>query len=88
LNIYLESWFLNVKETLMNKVIQVKLKIDGMSCQHCVMRIQKALQKVPGVSSVKVDLAKEEAEVTTDRAVQVQDLISAVVDAGYEARVI
>lgn len=59
-----------------------------MSCQHCVTRVQKALQNVPGVMSVKVDLKKGEAEVTVKDDVLSQDLISAVENAGYEARVI
>ena len=66
----------------------IKLTIEGMSCQHCVTRVQKALQNVPGVMSVKVDLKKGEAEVTVKDDVLSQDLISAVENAGYEARVI
>jgi len=50
--------------------------------------VQKALQNVPGVMSVKVDLKKGEAEVTVKDDVLSQDLISAVENAGYEARVI
>ena len=64
----------------------MKLKIDGMSCQHCVMRVQKALHKVPGVTAVKVDLQKGEAEVTIIGDVHIHDLITSVVNAGYEAR--
>ncbi|NLJ49961.1 MAG: heavy-metal-associated domain-containing protein, partial [Candidatus Atribacteria bacterium] len=30
-------------------MFRMKIKIEGMTCQHCVMRIQKALQEVPGV---------------------------------------
>ncbi len=60
---------------------QTILKIEGMTCNHCKMRAEKALQGVSGVESVKVDLASKEAVVTGDaeRANQVK----AVVDAGY-----
>lgn len=37
------------------------LKIEGMSCNHCVMAATKALGKIDGISDVNVDLAKGEA---------------------------
>ncbi|MEI6156760.1 MAG: cation transporter [Atribacterota bacterium] len=64
----------------------MKLKIKGMSCQHCVMRVQKALEKVPGVVSVKVNLTKGEAEINTQDTVSSQELLAAVEKAGYEAQ--
>ena len=42
-------------------------KIAGMTCTSCQAKIQNALQNISGVSSVKVDLEKEEAEVTMDK---------------------
>lgn len=40
---------------------QVILKIEGMSCNGCRGKVQRALQEIPGVASVDVDLAKKEA---------------------------
>lgn len=62
----------------MRKII---LKVEGMTCNHCKMRAEKALQAVSGVESVKVDLSAKEAIVTgeAERA----SLVKAVVDAGY-----
>ena len=37
------------------------IKIKGMSCQHCVKSTQQALEKIPGISEVRVDLEKGEA---------------------------
>ncbi len=37
------------------------IKIKGMSCQHCVASTTKALEAVPGISAVEVDLDKGEA---------------------------
>ncbi|MGB5233404.1 MAG: cation transporter, partial [Desulfoprunum sp.] len=31
------------------------IKIKGMSCQHCVAAVTKALSELPGISNVKVD---------------------------------
>ena len=36
------------------------LKVKGMSCQHCVMSITKALSQLEGIKNVQVDLAKGE----------------------------
>ncbi len=61
------------------------LKIQGMTCNHCVMRVAKALKAVPGVQDAKVDLQKAEAAVTYDDAKVTMDILSAaVVDAGYK----
>ncbi len=60
-------------------------KIQGMTCNHCVMRVAKALKAVPGVQDAQVDLKKSEAVVTYDEAsVTKEKLSSAVVDAGYK----
>ncbi len=62
------------------------LKIQGMTCNHCVMRVAKALKAVPGVQDAKVDLQKAEASVTYDDTRATKDKLSAaVVDAGYKA---
>ncbi|WP_272947444.1 heavy metal translocating P-type ATPase [Variovorax sp. JS1663] len=62
------------------------LQIEGMTCASCVMRVEKALAKVPGVASATVNLATEKAEIRlADRALDVQSLIAAVQKAGYEA---
>ena len=37
------------------------VKIKGMSCQHCVASTKEALEKLPGVTDVTVDLDKGEA---------------------------
>ena len=61
------------------------LKIQGMTCNHCVMRVAKALKAVPGVQDAKVDLQKAEAAVTYDEVkVAPEKLSVAVVDAGYK----
>ncbi|MFZ9509897.1 MAG: heavy metal translocating P-type ATPase, partial [Burkholderiaceae bacterium] len=66
-----------------------------MTCASCVSRVERALQKVPGVDAATVNLATESARVTVagaavptagDRA-RVEALIKrAVRDAGYEPR--
>lgn len=61
------------------------LKIQGMTCNHCVMRVAKALKAVTGVADAKVDLQKGEAVVTYDDSkVKPENLSLAVVEAGYK----
>ena len=61
---------------------QTVLKIEGMTCMHCKMSVEKALKSVPGVENAQVDLGKKEAVVTgaADRSA----LAKAVEEAGYQ----
>ncbi|MGO1059653.1 copper chaperone CopZ [Planococcus sp. FY231025] len=42
------------------------LKVEGMSCGHCVKSVESSVGKLQGVESVKVDLAKGEVAVDFD----------------------
>lgn len=60
------------------------LKIDGMSCDHCVMSVRKALDGVDGVHVE--DVAIGSASVEFDSAVtSTEDIVGAIGDAGYAA---
>ncbi len=62
------------------------LKVDGMSCGHCVNRIDQALKGVPGVESVQVVLDAGQASVTGEN-LDPAALVKAVEEAGYKAAV-
>ncbi|ACC73432.1 heavy metal translocating P-type ATPase [Paraburkholderia phymatum] len=62
-----------------------ELAIGGMTCAACSGRVEKALARIPGVTSAAVNLATEKATVTTNGAVGVDQLIAAVTKAGYQA---
>jgi len=59
------------------------LKIVGMSCQHCVRAVTKALEGIEGVENVTVSLAKGEASFEERRPVDDETLREAVTRAGY-----
>lgn len=59
------------------------LKVEGMSCKHCVMHVKEALLAVEGVNDVSIDLAKGQALVKAKTAVDDASLKSAVEEAGY-----
>lgn len=46
---------------------EIELKVKGMSCAHCEMRVKKALETVDGVKKVKVDHKKGRAWVTFEK---------------------
>jgi len=58
------------------------LNVQGMSCQHCVAAVKKALSAVPGVTSVEVDLDKE--TVTVGGIADAEEVKAAIEDAGYD----
>ncbi|MBV4413904.1 copper-exporting P-type ATPase CopA [Enterobacteriaceae bacterium YMB-R22] len=63
-----------------------QLLIGGMSCASCVTRVQNALQRVPGVSQARVNLAERTALVTGSAPASA--LVKSVEDAGYSAEAI
>ncbi len=63
----------------------VELSVKGMMCPHCVARVKKALEAVPGVESAEVDLEREAARVKCGAGTSRETLVKAVADAGYEA---
>ncbi|MGK2899561.1 MAG: heavy metal translocating P-type ATPase [Burkholderiaceae bacterium] len=62
----------------------ITLLITGMTCASCVMRVEKTLKAVPGVTEASVNLATEEASVRADPSVSVGTLSAAVRKAGYD----
>lgn len=71
------------EETMSNNIT---LKIDGMTCGHCVSSITEELNEVPGVSNVQVTLAAggtSTAVITTNSAIESSVLEAAVTEAGY-----
>ena len=63
----------------------VELTIEGMSCEHCVARVQKALAGVEGVTAAEVTLEPGSATVRGED-LNVADLVEAVDRVGYTAR--
>ncbi len=50
------------------------LKIQGMSCNHCVMAVTKALNGIDGVKDVNVDLEKGEATFNREDSVDLDQV--------------
>ena len=64
-----------------------KLKINGMSCEHCVRAVSGALQEVPGVEAV-VEVSLDRGEALIDGSAETALLIEAVEAEGYRAEAV
>lgn len=65
---------------------RLELKIDGMSCSHCIKAVQGALEGLPGVTVKDVEVGRAEVEVAEDGPVT-DRILQAVADQGYLVRV-
>ena len=70
------------QEQSMEKVIG----IDGMSCQHCVKSVTKALNAIAGCQVIEVSLELKQAKVKVEPQVSDEMLKQAIVDDGFECR--
>ena len=59
------------------------IKISGMSCQHCVMAVTKALGGIDGIKDVQVDLQKGEASFTEEKSIDRALIRERIVKAGF-----
>jgi len=66
---------------------ELNIRIEGMTCQHCSMKVKKVIQDIKGVKRAEVDLEGKMAKVTLvkDNAVSVDKIISTINNAGYQA---
>lgn len=65
-----------------------QLSISGMSCGHCVKRVEKALSDLEGVTSVVVNLEANNAVVDCTETIADVVFIEALDDAGYDVEAI
>jgi copper chaperone CopZ len=61
-----------------------ELKVEGMSCGHCEMAVNKALMAIEGVVSVKADHKAGKVLVELSKEVEEALLEAAVIKAGYK----
>ncbi len=64
---------------------RVRLNVGGMTCASCAARVQRVLEKKPGVSSASVSFAAGQAIVTTTEGTSPDELVEAITKIGYSA---
>ena len=60
------------------------IKVDGMHCNHCKMRVEKALKALNGVTSAVVNLEAKTAEIESGSEIDDKVIEAAVDDAGFK----
>jgi len=60
------------------------IKISGMSCEHCVKAVTRALMDVDGIENISVSLEKNEAVFEETGPVDYDEVKRKIEDAGYE----
>ncbi len=60
----------------------IRFDVKGMTCNHCVQAVTRAIREVDGRADVSVDLARGEVRVDTQSPAE--PLAAAIEDAGYE----
>ena len=65
-------------------IMKIEIKIEGMMCPHCEAHVKKALLGVNGVISAEVSHTEKRAVVNAEDFVKIDDLNTAVVNAGYK----
>lgn len=58
-----------------------ELQVEGMSCNHCINAVTKAVQEVD--AGAKVDIVLAEQKVSIASSADLQRIKSAVEEAGY-----
>jgi copper chaperone CopZ len=61
-------------------MISIRMKVDGMTCGHCVARVQDAIRALPGVRSFEVSVGEVELWADPGRVTpaQVSDALEAL----------
>ncbi len=64
---------------------ELTVNINGMTCQHCVMRVKKAIDSLNGVNSSEVDLGKAVLNIDESKVTK-EAVEKAVIEAGYSVK--
>jgi copper chaperone CopZ len=63
--------------------MQYRLKIEGMSCEHCVRAVTQALQSIDGIEDVSVSLEDKQAVFSAPEELDMERVKKAVQEEGY-----
>ena len=63
---------------------KIKMEVGGMTCEHCVARVNKFVKSVNGVTDVNTSLKENTSYITAKDDTPVESVKSAVEEAGYK----
>ncbi len=64
----------------------IKLRVTGMTCEHCEKAVSNALSDVAGVDKV-VGVSREREEAIVEGDAETEALLAAVREEGYEVQI-
>ena len=65
------------------------MKIDGMTCQHCVKTVTETVTMIIGVERVEVNLEEKNAIIEYEESqVQLEKISKQIIEAGFEVDVV
>ena len=65
--------------------MQKVLKVEGMTCQHCIQTVTETVGKMTGVEKVVVSLEQKEVTIDFDELqTQTEAICAQIVEAGFE----
>ena len=66
-------------------MMQKVLKVEGMTCQHCIQTVTETVGKIKGVEQVDISLEQKEVTIDFDELRTQTEVISAqIIEAGFE----
>ena len=66
-------------------MIQESLKVEGMTCQHCVETITEALGTIFGTNKIVVDLNKKEVKIDyNEEMTNLKEISDKIIEMGFE----
>jgi copper ion binding protein len=66
------------------EVMKKVIKVEGMSCDHCVKRITNAINEIEGAKCLNISLGHKTVEVQCDNEDTLSKIEASITDAGYE----
>ena len=68
------------------KIYEKNVYIEGMSCNHCKMSVEKALKGIDGVENVAVKLDDKKASITSTKSINNDEIKKVIEDIGFEVK--
>ncbi len=69
---------------MFNKKIKKVITIEGMMCEHCKMKVERALSELNGVSKVKVNLKNKTATIYSTKSISNDDIKNSISKLDYK----
>lgn len=69
---------------MFNKKIKKVITIEGMMCEHCKAKVEKALLELKDVSKVKVNLEDKTATIYSKCSINESDITTAIAKLDYK----